>query len=98
MYVGVSFLGVDVDWFEEEFDGDGELFSGEFVVAVFVADGEEFVEMFVIDGVALLHFVEDFPQDNLEFLGLEVAAVVVVVGIEDVVGHLHHVGLAHHIL
>ena len=90
-------LDLDVDGFQEQLDDLTELFPAELGVGVGVADREGLVEVLLVDGVALVDLVKDFSHDLAELCGLEVAAPVVVVGVEERVGHLHHVGFAHHL-
>lgn len=74
---------IDVDGLHEVIHSLGELLPRYFVVVIPVIDGEQLVQMPLMDWVMLVHLSPNLFDDLLEFLDVQVAGVVFVVGIEE---------------
>lgn len=77
-------LDIDVDGLHEVIHSLDKLLPRYFVVTIAVIDGEQLVQMLLIDWVMLVHLGPHLFDDLLEFLDVQVSGVVEVVGIEEV--------------
>lgn len=77
-------LDIDVDGLHEVIHSLDELLPRYFVITIPVIDGEQLVQMLLIDWVMLVDLSPNLFDDLLEFLHVQVAGVVFVVVIEEV--------------